>query len=447
MRIALSDHFTYSKLLRFTMPSILMMVFTSIYSAIDGFFVSNYAGETSFAALNLIFPLWIISSSFGFVFGAGGTAYVSKTLGEGNRKKANESFSLFIYTSIVVGIVISILGYFIAPIFSKMLGAEGELLKQSVLYIRMLLLVHPFMILQIEFHEFCVTAEKPKLGFYVTLAGGLANIILDALLVGYLKLGIRGAAIATDISILVGGGVPLLYFTLKNSSLLRLCKCSLDFKALFKAITNGISELVNSISGAIVCFLFNYQLMIYIGEKGVSAFGVLMYEYFFFQSVFIGYAFGSAPLFGFNFGARNAKELKNLLSKSLKLILIFSFLMFLTGEILAGTISALFVGYDEDLFKLSKYALEICTLSFFLFGFNIFGAAFFTALSDGITSAKIAGLRSLLIEPAIVMILPRFLGKDSIWWSVVLGELVCILITVFYFVRKRELYLHPNPNY
>ena len=262
-----------------------MMVFTSIYNAVDGFFVSNYAGETPLAAVNLIVPLWIICSSFGFVFGAGGTAYVSKTLGEGNRKKANESFSLFIYTSILIGIVVSILGYIFAPMVSKMLGAEGELLEQSVLYIRILFLLHPFMMLQIEFQEFCVTAEKPKLGFYVTLAGGFVNIILDALLVGYYKLGIMGAAIATDISVFIGGGVPLLYFTFKNSSLLRLCKCSLDFKALFKAITNGISELVNSISGAVVGFLYNYQLMIYIGEKGVAAFGVLVYVYFFFQSI------------------------------------------------------------------------------------------------------------------------------------------------------------------
>ena len=447
MQISLSDHFTYKKLLTFTMPSILMMVFTSIYNAVDGFFVSNYAGETPLAAVNLIFPLWIICSSFGFVFGAGGTAYVSKTLGEGNRKKANESFSLFIYTSIVIGIVVSILGYIFAPMVSKMLGAEGELLEQSVLYIRILFLLHPFMMLQIEFHEFCVTAEKPKLGFYVTLAGGAVNIILDALLVGYYKLGIMGAAIATDISVFIGGGVPLLYFTFKNSSLLRLCKCSLDFKALFKAITNGISELVNSISGAIVGFLYNYQLMIYIGEKGVAAFGVLMYVYFFFQSIFIGYAFGSAPLFGFNFGARKASELKNLLSKSLKLILFFSLCMFFIGAVFSSSISSLFTSYDESLFKLTKFALEICTFAFLFFGFNIFGSAFFTALSDGITSAKIAGFRSLLIEPAIIMILPKFFGKDSIWWSVVIAEVVCILVTAFYFVKKRELYLNPKPNY
>ena len=439
MKISLSDHFTYNKLLRFTTPAIFMMMFTSIYNAVDGFFVSNYAGKTPFAAINLIFPLWIICTSFGFVFGAGGTAYVSKTLGEGNNKKANQSFSLFIYTSIVIGIIISILGCFLAPFVSKMLGAEGELLEQSVIYIRTLFFVQPFMILQIEFHEFCVTAEKPKLAFYTTLAGGTLNIIFDALLVGYFKLGVIGAAVATDISVIVGGGVPLLYFAFKNSSLLRLCKCTLDFSALFKAITNGVSELVNAISGSLIGFLYNYQFMNYIGESGVAAFGVLMYVYFLFQSLFIGYSIGSAPLFGFNFGARNAKELKNLLGKSLKLILIFSFFMFLIGEV--------FVGYDENLFELSKFALEICTFSFLLFGFNIFGSTFFTALSDGVTSAKIAIFRSFLIEPAVIILLPKFFGKDSIWYAVVLGEMICILITAFYFVKKRELYLNPNPNY
>ena len=441
MRIQLSDHFNYSRLVRFTIPTIAMMLFTSIYCAVDGFFISNYAGKTAFSAINLIFPLWLLCSCLAFVFEAGGTAYVSKTLGEGNKEKAIQSFSLFVYTSIAVGVLLGVIGYFVCIPIAKFLGAEGELLDNTIQYIRILLLVLPFAILQIEFHSFFVTAEKPKLGLLVTILIGITNIVLDALLVGYFKLGIPGAAIATDISILIGGGVPLLYFSFPNDSLLKLTRCRFDALALRQACLNGISEFVNSVSGSIVTFLYNYQLMRYVGADGVSAFGIVMYVYFFFQSVFIGYAIGSAPVFGFHFGAKNVFELKSLLSKSLVLILIASVLMFLGGEALAPHIANFFVGYDAGLYELTLVALEVCTFSFLIFGFNIFGSAFFTALSDGITSAKIATLRSVIIEPAIIFILPYFYGKESIWWAIVVGEIVCILITAFYMVKKRSLYL------
>ncbi len=447
MKISLSDHFTYGKLIRFTMPSILMMLFSCLYPIVDALFVSNYAGKTAFAAVNLIIPFWAVCCSVGSMFCAGGGAFVSKTLGEGNSKKANESFSLFIFASFVIGILVSIIGYILAPAFSKMMGAEGELFEQSVLYLRIILWMLPFMFLQIEFQGFCATAEKPKLGFYFALAAGFINVIFNALLIGYFKLGIIGAAAATNIGILVGGGVPFLYFASKNSSLLRICKCTLDLKALFRAMTNGVSQLLSGCSGAVVIFLYNYQLMRYLGEGGVVAFGVALNAYAFFNSFFRGYAYGSSPLFGYNFGARNAKELKNLLSKSLKMIFFWSFLMFSISEIFAGEISDFFVGYDEELFSLTKYAMEICMFSVLLLGFNIFSSAFFTALSDGVTAAKISLLGSFIIESSLIISIPIIFGKDSLLWASSLGEVGCSLIAIYFFIKKRNLYLDPKPNY
>lgn len=447
MRIQLSDHFTYNKLIRFTMPNIFMMILLQIYWCIDGFFLSNFAGKTSLAAVNLVVPLWIILASLGFVFAAGGTAYVSKTLGEGNREGANKFFSLFIYANIVYGIITAIIAYFVAEPFAKFLGAEGKLLEESVLYIRIVSLVEPFFMLQTLFQQFFTTAEKPKLALYVTIAAGILNIILDAIFVWYLKWGILGAALATNICVFLSGVIPFLYFCLPNNSLLRLCRCNIDFKALKRAFLNGISEFVNSISGSVVSFLYNYQLMKYMGEDGVAAYGVMMFAYCLFQAVFTGYAVGNAPLFGFNYGARNAKELKNLLFKSLTLILIASIVLFCMGEIFAPTIAHVYVGYDKDLYNIAIHILRICSICFLFFGFHIFASDFFTALSDGVTSAKIAFLRSFVFEPAFIMLFPIYFEKDSIWWAVVIADIVCVFISAYYFIKKRDLYLHPNPDY
>ncbi len=447
MRIQLSDHFNYGRLVRFTFPTITMMLFVSIYGAVDGIFVSNFAGKTQFAAMNLIYPLWIICASLGYVFETGGTAYVSKTLGEGNKEKAVQLFSLFVYAGIAIGVIVGILGSLAAIPAAKFLGAEGELLTYSTQYIWILLLFLPFAVLQMEFHSFCVTAEKPKLGLIVTLCSGMSNIILDALFVWYFKWGAAGAAFATGLSIVVGGGVPLLYFSFPNNSLLRLTRCKFDRKALCRAFINGISEFVNNVSWAVVVLLYVGQLMHHIGEEGVAVLGVVTYLYSLFQSVFSGYSVGIASVLGFNFGARNADELKNILCKSLFLILVTSFTLFSLGEVYADKIAGLFAGYDPYLLELTIYAIKIVIIAFLFTGFNKFGSAFFTALSDGVTSAKIVSLRSILLEPVTVVLLPYLYGIESIWWSLVVVEVFCIIVTTFYFIKKRNLYLHPAPNY
>lgn len=440
MAIQLSEHFSYRKLLRFTLPSIFMMIFTSIYGVVDGFFVSNYVGKSPFAAVNFIMPFLMILGAIGFMFGTGGSALISKTMGEGEHEKAKRLFSFLVYTSALCGIVIAVIGIiFIRPVAS-LLGAEGELLDNCVLYGRIILVALPAFILQYEFQSFFVTAEKPQLGLIFTVAAGVTNMVLDALLVAVIPLGLAGAAIATAISQAVGGLAPLIYFARKNSSLLRLTKTTFDGKALLKTCTNGSSELMSNISMSIVSMLYNMQLMKYAGEDGVAAYGVLMYVNMIFLAAFIGYSVGTAPVIGYHFGAQNHKELKSLLKKSAVIIGIFSVSMFVLAEVLARPLALIFVSYDEGLLELTLRAFLIFSFSFLFAGVAIFGSSFFTALNDGLTSALISFLRTLVFQVAAVLIFPIFFEIDGIWISIVAAELVAAVVTVLFLIGKRKKY-------
>ena len=440
MKIQLSDHFTYKKLLRFTLPSIVMMVFSSIYGMVDGFFVSNFAGELEFKAVNLIMPVLMLLGAIGFMFGAGGSALVAKTLGEGDRERANKIFSLVTYTSITVGAVIAILGIiFIRPIAS-LLGA-GAMLDSCVTYGTIILLAMPFFMLQIEFQSFFVTAEKPQIGLIVTVGAGVANMVLDALLTAVIPLGIVGAAIATALSQVIGGLVPIIYFSRKNTSLLRLTKPVYDFKALLKVCTNGASELMTNISLSVIGILFNYQLLEYAGKEGdgVAANGVLMYVGYMFISVFIGYSIGVAPIVGYHYGAKNNTELRSLLRKSIVIILCFSLAMFLLGEGFAAPLSRLFVGYNERIFDMTVNGFRLYSTAFLIVGFSIFGSAFFTALNNGLVSAILSFLRLFLFQAITVMVMPIFLGLNGIWLSTTASELMAIIVTfAFIFALKKK---------
>lgn len=438
--IQLSDHFTYKHLLRFTFPSIIMLIFTSIYGVVDGFFVSNFAGKTEFAAVNFIMPLLMILGCVGFMFGTGGGALIAITMGTGNTKKANEIFSLLIYTSIVCGIVLAAAGILLLPPVASAMGAEGQLLESCVFYGRIILPALPFYILQYEFQCLFATAEKPKLGLYVTVAAGAANMVLDALFVAVFSWGLAGAAAATAISQMVGGVIPLVYFGRKNNSLLRLVKCRFDGSALRKACTNGASELMSSISMSVVSMLYNIQLMKYAGEDGIAAYGVLMYVSMIFQSVFMGYSVGSAPVVGYHYGARNRGELKSLLKKGVILIGVFSVAMCLAGETLGKPFSVIFVGYDEGLLEMTAHAFAIFSISFLFSGMAIFGSSFFTALGDGLTSALISFLRTLVFQVAAVLFFPIFWKLDGIWWSIVFAEVMAVAVTVLFLVIKRKKY-------
>lgn len=440
MQIQLSEHFTYKKLLRFVLPSIVMMIFTSIYGVVDGLFVSNYVGKTAFAAVNLIMPFLMAISALGFMIGTGGSAIVAKTLGEGKKKQANEYFSMLVYLTLIGGIVLSALGILFSPLIARGLGADGALLTNCVLYARITLLSMPAFMLQNVFQSFFVTAEKPKLGLGVIVIAGVTNMVLDFLLVGVFQIGLAGAAFATVTSECIGGLFPILYFARRNSSLLKLGRTHFNGKIFLCACGNGSSELMTNLSSSIVNSLYNIQLMNLAGENGVAAFGTIMYVNFIFIAIFLGYSIGSAPLVSYHYGAGNHDELKNLFQKSLRLIGIWGLMLFILAQLIARPLAAIFVGYDADLFSMTQNGFRIYCIAYLINGFNIYGSSFFTALNNGLISAAISFLRTLVFQLAAVLLLPLLLGINGIWSAVAVAELLTLGLTVTFFVRKRKKY-------
>ena len=442
MTIQLSDHFTYGKLVKFTIPSIVMMIFTSIYSVVDGLFVSNFAGKTAFSAVNLMMPVFMIIATVGFMFGTGGTAIVANTFGAGNKEKANRYFSLFVYVAFALGVLFAMLGLaFIRPL-ATLIGAKGQLLEYCVDYGRIILTALPFFVLQLLFQSFFVAAERPHLGLLVTGVSGVTNIILDAVLVILLPLEYKlaGAAVATAFSQFLGGVIPLVYFLRKNSSILRLGKTNFDGKAIAKACTNGSSEFMSNVSMNIVGMLFNIQLLHYAGENGVAAYGVMMYVSMIFSAAFIGYSIGSAPIISYHDGAKNTDELKGLLKKSLRLLGVSGLVMLLAAQLLAVPLAQIFVGYDKQLVDLTVSGFRVFALAFPFMGFAIFGSGFFTALNDGLTSALISFLRTLVFEAGAVLLLPLIFGIDGIWFSIVVAEVMAVVFTSIFLITKRKKY-------
>ena len=440
MQIQLSEHFTYKKLLRFVLPSIVMMIFTSIYGVVDGLFVSNYVGKTAFAAVNLIMPFLMAISALGFMIGTGGSAIVAKTLGEGKKKQANEYFSMLVYLTLIGGIVLSALGILFSPLIARGLGADGALLTNCVLYARITLLSMPAFMLQNVFQSFFVTAEKPKLGLGVIVIAGVTNMVLDFLLVGVFQIGLAGAAFATVTSECIGGLFPILYFARRNSSLLKLGRTHFNGEIFLCACGNGSSELMTNLSSSIVNSLYNIQLMNLAGENGVAAFGTIMYVNFIFIAIFLGYSIGSAPLVSYHYGAGNHDELKNLFQKSLRLIGIWGLMLFILAQLIARPLAAIFVGYDADLFSMTQNGFRIYCIAYLINGFNIYGSSFFTALNNGLISAAISFLRTLVFQLAAVLLLPLLLGINGIWSAVAVAELLTLGLTVTFFVRNRKKY-------
>lgn len=440
MKIQLSEHFTYTKLLRFTLPSIVMLVFSSIYGVVDGFFVSNFVGKTAFSAVNFIIPFLMILGAAGFMFGTGGGALIAKTMGEGDQDRANRLFSLIVYTSLGCSLVLVAVGWLALRPLAAALGAQGQMLEDCVTYGRVLLPAIPAYLLQYEFQCLFVTAEKPNLGLGVTVAAGLTNMVLDALFVGVFAWGLPGAAAATAMSQCVGGVLPLVYFARPNSSRLRLGPTEWDGRALFKTCTNGSSELMSNISMSLVSMLYNIQLLRYAGEDGIAAYGVLMYVGMIFQAMFIGYSVGTAPVVSYHYGAGNRAELRGLLRRSGAVISVFALFMFLAARVLAAPLSRFFVGYDPAVLELTLHAFGIFSFSFLFSGYAIFGSSFFTALNDGLVSAAISFLRTLVFQVLCVLVFPLLWQVNGIWISLVTAEAMAVAVTLVFLRAKQPVY-------
>lgn len=438
--IQLSDHFTYARLFRFVLPSIVMMVFTSIYGVVDGLFVSNFAGKTAFASINLIMPFLIILGAIGFMLGTGGTALVSRVLGEGDKERANEYFSMITLFGILLGVILTVVGVLTMRPMAILLGATEAMVDDCVLYGRIVVCFLTSFMLQNMFQSFLIAAERPKFGLLITLAAGVTNMVLDALFVGVFRWGIAGAAIATGISQTVGGVVPLMYFLFSKSSPLRLRWTKFEAQPLLRSCANGSSELMSNISGSLIGMLYNAQLMRFLGEDGVATYGVLMYVQFIFVAIDIGYSIGCAPIISYHYGAQNHPELRNLLTKGLKVMGILGIVMTIAAISLSGTLANIFVGYDATLCELTRHAFHLFSFAFLLAGFNIFLSSFFTALNNGGVSAAISFLRTLVFQAASVILLPMALDVDGLWWAASAAEALAFVVSIGFLLALKGKY-------
>lgn len=440
MKIQLSDHFSYSKLIKFTLPTIAMMIFTSIYGVVDGVFVSNCVGSDAFAAVNLIMPIIMILGSVGFMIGTGGSAIVSKTLGEGKKEKANEYFSMLVYLCVVSGVILSVIGIIFTGPIAVLLGAKGSIAKDCVTYGRTVFFMLTGLFLQNAFQSFLVVAEKPKLGLFVTLLAGFTNMFLDFLFVYVLRFGVFGAALATGISQFVGSVIPIIYFAGGKNNVLKLTKCRFNKDIIIKTCINGSSEMVTNMSMSLVNILYNMQLMKYIGTNGVVAYGIIMYVGFIFVGTYMGYAVGSAPVISYHYGAGNKDELKNLFKRSLTIIIVSSVVMTLIAEIIASYLAGIFVSYDNNLLELTTEAIRIYAVSYLISGVNIFASSFFTALNNGVVSAVISFMRMFVFQIVMILLLPVVLGISGIWTAVIAAEVLSVVISVMFLVKNRKKY-------
>jgi len=440
MNIQISEHFNYRKLIQFTLPTIAMMIFTSIYGVVDGIFVSNFVGSDAFAAVNLIMPALMILGSVGFMIGTGGSALVSKTLGEGKKEKANESFSMLITVVIVVGLALSVIGIVAIRGIAELLGADESMMEYCVVYGRILLLGNvPFM-LQNAFQSFLVVAERPQMGLKVSIAAGVTNMVLDFVFVYLFQWGVIGAGLATVTSQLVGSVIPLVYFLKKNPSPLQLVKFEFDGNALLKSCTNGSSEMLTNLSMSLVNMLYNFQLMKFAGADGVAAYGIIMYVSFIFAGTYLGYSIGAAPIVSFHYGAGNREELKNLFKKSLILMGVTSVVLTGVAELTSSILAGVFVAYDVELLAMTTLAIRLYSISYLFNGINIFASAFFTALNDGLVSAAISFLRTLVFQIVMIFLLPALLGLEGIWLAIVAAEILALGVSVFCFAKFRKKY-------
>ena len=436
MNIELAGHYTHRRIVRSVLPSIGMVLVTSIYSIVDGFFVANFAGKPGFAAVNLTFPAIMMIGSLGLMIGTGGAALVAKIKGEGYPEKANRVFTMLVQFCLALGVVMGVALAIGAPAVARWLGADAPMMDECVTYIRLNMIGMPGFVLQCAFQSFYMAAERPQLGTLMSVVAGVTNVVLDAILVWALGLGVTGAAIATTAGCLVGGLFPLFYFSSRhNRGTLRIVPTRILWPYIGKACTNGLSEYVGSIAMNIVTMCYNLQLMRYLGEDGVSAYGVVMYIAFIFAAVFIGYNIGITPIIGYHYGADDLHEQRSLFYKSLSIIGVLGVLMTLSAELFAGPLARVFVGYDKALTALTIRAMRLYMLAFLINGINMFVSALFTGLNNGVVSAVASFTRTLVFEMACVWLLPVLLGIDGIWVAWPIAEVLALFLCAILILR------------
>ena len=438
--INLSDHFTYQKLLLFAMPTIGMILISITYDVVDGYFTSNYIGKTAFSAVNIVYPFQLLLSMVGYMFGTGGSALIASQLGNGNTEKANQYFTMIIRVAIAVGLLLAVLGMIFLPWVASLIGATPEILKYGVPYGRTLFVFLPIMIVGYAFQSLLITAEKPQFGFYLSIANLLSNIVFDYLFIVHFGWGMIGAAAATGIGACLNGIVPLIYFMRPNSSRLRFIRCKTELKPLLKACSNGASEMVNDMATSFIFVLYNYQLLRMIGEDGVAAYGVIIFVEGIFASFFYGFALEATTVVGYNFGAKNYTELKSLLKKGNALNFGFGIVMTILCIVCAPMVAQIYVGYDEEVYRLSIHAMQLYALAFLFQGFNEFSSAYFTGLNNGKVSAIIAFSKTFIIQTAAIMLLPMFLGIEGLWLAQAVAEFTACLVGLYFYITHKHEY-------
>lgn len=440
MNIGLSEHFTYKKLIKFTIPTIVMMIFTSIYGVVDGIFVSNCVGSNAFAAVNLIMPAIMILGTLGFMIGTGGSALVSKTIGEGDKKKANRYFSMLVYLLVIIGFILTVLGVILIEPIAKLLRADENMLQDCITYGRTLLIFLIPFCLQNAFQSFLIVAEKPTFGLIISVISGISNMLLDYILIYILKMGVLGAALATGISQVIGVIIPIVYFATKKNNILQFTKTKFELKPILRSCANGSSEMLTNLSMSLVNMLFNAQLMKYIGSDGVVAFGIIMYVAFIFVGTYLGYSIGTAPIIGYHYGAENKDELKSLLKKSIIIIGITSLVMTGLAEILSKLLASIFVSYNEGLLNMTTNAIRLVSIAYLISGFNMFSSSFFTALNNGFVSATISFFRTLVFQVIMILLLPKIWGVNGIWLAVAVAELLSLFVCIMFLAKNKKKY-------
>lgn len=427
MSHSINQDITPAGLLKFAAPSIVMMVFMSLYTIVDGIFVSRFLGSNALSSLNIVYPVISVAIALSTMLGTGGSAIISKYLGEGKNERAREALTQFVVLTLLLSFVLLILSeMFLTPI-SRLLGASDVLLADCRLYLGASMLFAPACMLQAVFQSFLVTAGRPGLGLLLMTGAGICNMILDYVLIVPCQMGIAGAALATGIGQCIPAVCGLCFFLFTRQDL-RFCRFTFSAKEILDACYNGSSEMVSQLSNAVITFLFNIVMMSLAGEHGVAAITILLYGQFLFNAVYLGFSIGISPVIGFQYGAGDRTKLRKIYRISFLSVAISSVVIVAAAICFSPTIVAIFTK-DQRTFELASVGFRLFAVNFLFSGINITSSGFFTALSNGKVSALISFSRTLVFIVISLLILPRILGITGAWIAIPVAEFLTLLIS------------------